>query len=414
MKKPIATFLLVCLLLPMLLFAFNTTEKVWDIMFPKQVAQASTDRTTPYGNSFLQHYFYNLRSNLSENHSTCGYVAIGMLLSYYDTFWDDDIVPEVYETTAAISSLSDYDYNSPGAGEISHSLENCGSISQNIYDHLINAHSGTILQGTLLEIAYLLHDELNFEYDEQGDLIINKLVPWQAETIANQFLLNNRPSGSTENKLSISSSYTDLSVLSAEQRNEANLDTREHIISYVQDNVPIAVFYGTLDKSWGHVAIAYDYDPINDMLYFHYGSQGSYFESETQLGLNNGEAGKFYYGVLRFSTNSEHNHSNNFVLDSGESVCSCQLADHEHKYSYATYSVDQHKKFCHCGYETLQNHVYRLNGLKYICQYCKRIHTGTTPPITPVTPPTSIEDGDDTTDWLGVDVVNMEVPYYEE
>lgn len=412
MKKTIATFLLVCLLLPMLLFSFNTTEKVWDIMFPKQVAQASTGRTTPYGNSFLQHYFYNLHSNLSENHSTCGYVAIGMLLSYYDTFWDDDIVPEVYETTAVISSLSDYDYNSPSAGEISHSLENCGSISQNIYDHLINAHSGTILQGTLLEIAYLLHDELNFEYDEQGALIINELMPQQAETITNQFLLENRPNGSSTDKLYTSSSYIDLSILSAEQQSTTSLNTRERIISHVEDNIPVAVFYGKLDKSWGHVAIAYDYDPVNDMLYFHNGYSGnSSFTSETQLGLDHSITHEnYYYGDLTFFLLGDHVHSNNFVLDSGSAVCSCQLSDHTHMYSYSLLNESNHKKSCHCGYSTTEGHSYRYENLKYVCRYCNKIYSGGTPPITPALP---VANNSGNSEWLGVNVVNMEVPTYE-
>lgn len=28
---------------------------------------------------------------------SCGYVAIGMILSYYDTFLDDSIIPEQYD-----------------------------------------------------------------------------------------------------------------------------------------------------------------------------------------------------------------------------------------------------------------------------------------------------------------------------
>lgn len=32
---------------------------------------------------------------------SCGYVAIGMLLSYYDTFLSDDIIPEQYDVISA-------------------------------------------------------------------------------------------------------------------------------------------------------------------------------------------------------------------------------------------------------------------------------------------------------------------------
>lgn len=42
-------------------------------------------------------YFYQLENNLPENVvGTCGYVALAMLLSYYDCFWDDNLVPDEY------------------------------------------------------------------------------------------------------------------------------------------------------------------------------------------------------------------------------------------------------------------------------------------------------------------------------
>lgn len=45
-------------------------------------------------------YFYNLEDNFSDNAvGTCGYVAMAMLLSYYDCFWDDNLVPDEYMTS---------------------------------------------------------------------------------------------------------------------------------------------------------------------------------------------------------------------------------------------------------------------------------------------------------------------------
>lgn len=42
-------------------------------------------------------YFSNLRSNFGTNRfGTCAFVAMGMLLSFYDTYWDDSIVPSAY------------------------------------------------------------------------------------------------------------------------------------------------------------------------------------------------------------------------------------------------------------------------------------------------------------------------------
>ena len=41
--------------------------------------------------SFLQAYYENLKYNFGMNYQgSCGYVALGMKLSYYDTFLNDD------------------------------------------------------------------------------------------------------------------------------------------------------------------------------------------------------------------------------------------------------------------------------------------------------------------------------------
>ena len=43
-------------------------------------------------------YFSNLVDNFGNNtHGTCSYVAIGMLLSFYDSYWNDNLIPESYD-----------------------------------------------------------------------------------------------------------------------------------------------------------------------------------------------------------------------------------------------------------------------------------------------------------------------------
>lgn len=47
---------------------------------------------------FKTAYFDNLTYNFGANYKgSCGYVAIGMLLSYYDTYLDDSIITEAYD-----------------------------------------------------------------------------------------------------------------------------------------------------------------------------------------------------------------------------------------------------------------------------------------------------------------------------
>jgi len=71
-------------------------------------------------NNWCSFYFYNLLSNFGYNsHNTCAYVAIAMLLSYYDCFYNDNIVPMQYEDPpASFEEYSrgsyTYTYGSPG------------------------------------------------------------------------------------------------------------------------------------------------------------------------------------------------------------------------------------------------------------------------------------------------------------
>ena len=59
-----------------------------------------------------ENYFLNLKDNFSQNEfGTCSYVSLENLLSYYDTFYNDDIVSEKYEVNTNNLSISPGSYN---------------------------------------------------------------------------------------------------------------------------------------------------------------------------------------------------------------------------------------------------------------------------------------------------------------
>ena len=114
-RKCFALLLALCLLVNVGITLGNETKE----------AQATT--TGPYLDSFMAHYFYDLQENYPRNkHGTCGYVAIGMVLSYYDNYLNANIVPEKYEAHTAIS---DGDFvntgKSPGLRRAIDGGENC-------------------------------------------------------------------------------------------------------------------------------------------------------------------------------------------------------------------------------------------------------------------------------------------------
>ena len=61
---------------------------------------------SPYSD-FKSFYFDNLTQNFGMNYKgSCGYVAIGMMLSYYDTLLSDDIIPERYDVNSVGTTKS--------------------------------------------------------------------------------------------------------------------------------------------------------------------------------------------------------------------------------------------------------------------------------------------------------------------
>ena len=97
------------------------------------------------GTSDLIDYYSNLDSNISENVvGTCTYVSTNMLLSYYDTYLNDNIIPEQYDVTSSNLNVS------PG---VMH--ENLAYYASDIplYKQKLLELSGVSLQAKLYELA---------------------------------------------------------------------------------------------------------------------------------------------------------------------------------------------------------------------------------------------------------------------
>ena len=57
--------------------------------------------------TFQTYYFSNLADNIGKNtKGSCGFVAVGMILSFYDTYWDDSTIPETYDSPCELFSES--------------------------------------------------------------------------------------------------------------------------------------------------------------------------------------------------------------------------------------------------------------------------------------------------------------------
>ena len=65
-------------------------------------------------------YFYNLRDNFGWNElGSCGYISLGMLLTYYDSYYNDNFIYDDLDKPTHLPSLSSYNTaTSPGSIEI--------------------------------------------------------------------------------------------------------------------------------------------------------------------------------------------------------------------------------------------------------------------------------------------------------
>ena len=98
-------------------------------------------------------YFSNLRSNFGTNRfGTCAFVAMGMLLSFYDTYWDDSIVPSAYEVAATSSGDPvNGSIDSPGSCD---SLTIIGSSNASYYlGTIVPNNDGEYLDMRLMTLA---------------------------------------------------------------------------------------------------------------------------------------------------------------------------------------------------------------------------------------------------------------------
>ena len=81
------------------------------------VADSTTNTPLYLTNYFSTYYFDNLEGNYGLNYKgSCGYIAIAMLLSYYDTYWNDYFIDD-YSDQICVMPSNRFEYQdllSPG------------------------------------------------------------------------------------------------------------------------------------------------------------------------------------------------------------------------------------------------------------------------------------------------------------
>lgn len=400
-KKILSIILAVCILVGIGVVSSNIDKK----------AEASS--SGPYIDSYMTQYFYDLRANLSKNeHGTCAYVSIAMLLSFYDNYLDANIIPDEYENRV-YSSVPDFTVGrqSPGVARINTNFINHLGNSDIVYVDTTSPQSyyfgmfdsatkAQIFQAKLFEIAQELDymtENVSLCDDNTGGLgAISKVQVLQEYLIERGFVLNqDNPFSLAQGEFVVLTSQ--YAYLGWEERNARN---RAFIIEEILKGNPVLVSIATdavnNEKDY-HSVVAYDYDVTTDKIYFHSGY--------ASMGNQNNHISLEEFGYANWATasvlniNTPHVCDNNYVYN-GVGYCyhdeEINTYNHTHVFSEyigytvvdgttyhtvqcngciekrtnvtthhfsncAYYSTTLHKSTCICGYmQTSAHYVNRL------------------------------------------------------
>lgn len=339
-----------------------------------------TDNIQVHLNSYKDYktaYFDNLTTNYGKNYKgSCGYIAIGMILSYYDTYMNDHIIPEQYDI---VSNGSNGDLvnrrNSPGIlkDKIDGYFDNYIPKSINDYDYyekIVNMkdyslHANLISIG--IDLGYYKYNE------ENGESCLTTIE--ERTNIINDYLAN---VVGYKKGLNYTYDYFDGDY----QQSNSN-SVRSYVIEQVKAGHPVLLSISKTDNV-SHAVVAYDYDEDEDKLYCHMGLEDNNTHMTPEF-LNYTRYNNAF--VLKFSI--DHSHSNNYSITTNgitNYYCyhSCMLDTkagvnhhgYDNKYEY--YSKSKHIAYCECGLSKTENHMadssreYKVGKITYnTCVLCK-------------------------------------------
>lgn len=343
----------------------NITEMSFDIVSSATYNTSSyyyNDSILYQNDKYASYYFNNLTENFGNNiKGSCTYIAFAMLLSYYDTYWDDTIIPENYDMITMLSNDKlDLNAESPGIYTENRSLV-WNSMSTANYYQVVEQYSNAHFHLKLIQMGKEKFGQYQFEnssspcgltYSELADLM-------------NYYLYDYMNFNTSEiNYISTSS------------------NVRQFVIDNIQNGKPVLVRMGSNNVSGiGHAFILYDYDESNDELYGHWGWKLEGYKFE-HIKLSTTPYNVFWDAtVLNVST--EHNCSNNYKYsynyDCVETYCPCKHNIHEghchNPVRWMYYSRISHRGKCQCGEWVEKPHVINAAEVENFQAPCLECHT---------------------------------------
>ena len=315
---------------------------------------------------FASYYFSNLKENFGNNtHGSCGYVAVSMLLSFYDTYLDDNIINEQYDINAMMSldyKLSDIQ-NSSG---IKKEPEELSNLNTGEYWNYIENNYDQYFQLYLIKLA---EERFNMYHDTVAILEEMGIV-WNID-------IENPCASTLLHQLSVIDHY--LYTVKGYTSDDveliySNTNVRDFAISIIKNGEPVLLFLGS--ESGFHFVVAYDLDDkgtedtSDDDIYAHYG----WDSNRTHININTDNYPLLVSAIALDFKNTPHSCSNNYLDSNRDEYCSCFFSVHlNHECTFETFDNEYHQNKCECDLDSdvlEHNFVYGYPTMRHHFVYC--------------------------------------------
>lgn len=316
-----------------------------------------------YTNSnYLHFYFSNLQGNMGRNlRGSCGIVALGMLLSYYDSFLNDSIIPETYDVNNVEIATIPFNSRSESPGTLCEVIsDNFNYMDDTLYNNFVYSQRNISLHCKLLLMNNYVRGT---SYSTRFNLLNNFL-----SNISN---LSNYAIDGINKEAYFDGSYP---LLIRQYESDS---VKQYVLQNVQNNIPVLVSVTNANNTSHHAIIVYGYDSDSSSFIANMG--WGYGNSRTYLSSNS------FYSLFKTAMvvnfNLNHSHSNNYVFRCPSNnnsdnfyVCHCGYSTHtQHHYTcfYTAVSSVKHRGRCCCGaYSSTQElHFFDNDGICIKCGY---------------------------------------------
>lgn len=268
--------------LPSLLFAQSDRQgseryfvSSFDSGVQERIDTLYNHRTEKAQATYAAEYFYNLNNNFPLNsHGTCSFVAISMLLSFWDTYMNDDFVPEQYEISSFYSSESGLDlpldaqpFGSESPGVVAANHAEVANLSLQDYSQHLSQHIDDDFQAYLFNLATTMFGSARFDPADHTACGLNLN---EETSLISYYLMYKRGLNSSV-------------AVTLTCENEEYCNFEEFVVSHLLDGVPVLL--NTPTDYGAHCVVAYDYERSNGRVYVHTGWKNEDGKALTHLGL---------------------------------------------------------------------------------------------------------------------------------